>query len=72
MREAIHMTSFGCKLFIALSIFQSSGILSGDWLPCAHGLIFFQITVFQTVHRNDIYNYDAPVKDIHATIADLQ
>lgn len=41
MREAIHMTSFGCKLFIALNIFQSSGILSEDLLPGAHGQDFF-------------------------------
>lgn len=65
------MTSFGCKLFIALNIFQSSGTHSGDWLPGVHGQKFL-ITVFQTVPRNDIYNYGAPVKDIHATIADLQ
>ena len=72
MCEAIHMTSFGCKLFIALNIFQSRSTLSEDWLPIVHGQNFFLITVFQTVPRNDIYNYDAPVKDIHATVADLQ
>lgn len=71
MCEAIRMTSFGCKLFIALYIFRRAVPFREIGSPGCTVRIFL-ITVFQTVPRNDIYNYGALVKDIHATVADLQ